>query len=182
MAQRDYAKPGEYYSADYLRISDLDANASFQTMFGLVRQVQKEASDADVLSADKVWPSLYPVDVSPVYRVFSRNAETFWRSFEFSTSQNAINLTPEAIQPGIQMIVTYASIRTESLSGEAYFHNLDKSIIFSKIYISSRSDFVGATLYVPIGESQQLYLTSTQGAKKLFCSFNAHFEQIRIVP
>lgn len=180
MAQRDFAKPGELYSADYLRISDLDACASFQTMFGLVRMVQKTAHDADVISADKVWPSLHPIDVSPVYRVFSRNNETFWRSFEYAANQTATNLTPEPIPDGTQLVVTYASIRTESLAGEAYFHNLDKSIIFGKIYISSRSDFVGENIYVPIGAGDSLYLTSTQGAKKIYVSFNAHFEQIRI--
>lgn len=150
-------------------------------MFGLVRMVQKSASDADVISADKVWPTMYPVDTSPVYRVFSRNNETFWRSFEYSASQTDTVLTPETMPSGAQLVVTYASIRTESLAGEAYFHNDDKSVIFGKIYISSRSDFVGGNLYVPIGDGKKIYLTSTQGAKRIYVAFNAHFEQLRAV-
>jgi hypothetical protein len=74
MAMRDYVNVGEYYSADYLRITNLDASDSFQTMFFLKRDTKKSASDEDVISASKMFPALYPVDVSPVYKVYDRNS------------------------------------------------------------------------------------------------------------
>ena len=180
MAQRDFAKPGELYSADYLRISDLDACASFQTMFGLMRMIEKSASDADVISADKVWPSLHPIDVSPVYRVFSRNKYRQWKSKEFTASQTATVFIPPAPN-GRQIIVEYVSIRTVSNTGEAYFHNDDSSITMGKIYITYRSDFGAANVYVPCGEGKGLYLTSTQGSAKLYASVNYYYEQLRVV-
>lgn len=180
MAQRDFAKPGEYYSADYLRISDLDACASFQTMFGLMRMIEKSASDADVISADKVWPSLHPIDVSPVYRVYSRENYKLWKSKEFTTSQTATEIIPPAIS-GRQIIVEYASIRTVGNTGEAFLHNNDSSIILSKLYITNRSDFGSANVYVPCGEGKGLYLTSTQGAFKLYAAVNWHYEQLRAI-
>jgi len=175
---RDYAKPGEFYSADYLRYVNLDASASFQTMFGLIRMVQKSASDSDVISVDKRFPELGIPDISPVYRVFSRNTEKFWRSYEFSSSQTAAEIAPKA-PAGTQMIVEYASIRTVANTGEAYFHNDDSSIVFGKLFISNRSDFIGANVYIPIGDGKGIYLTSTQGASKLYAAINVQFEQLR---
>lgn len=182
MAMRDYARPGEHYSADYLRYTGLDASTSFQTMFALMRMVQKSASDEGVVSLDTAFPGTFPAAVSPVYRVFSRYPEIFFRSFEFATSQTAKLLTPEDIPAGTQMIVSYCAVRTTANSGEAYFHNADKSLIFGKAFFSSKSDFAASNVYVPIGDGEKIYFTSTQGSFPIYVAFNVHFEQLRIVP
>ena len=47
---RDHVQAGQYYSADYLRVSNLDESATFQTMYRLEYAKDKAASDADVIS------------------------------------------------------------------------------------------------------------------------------------
>lgn len=180
MAMRDYARPGEYYSADYLRYTGLDASTSFQSMFALERAVEKSASDEGVISLNTAFPGTFPQDVSPVYRVFSRVSTTYFKSFEFAANQTTKEIIPP-VEEGRQIIVTYCAIRTDSVSGEAFFHNDDSSIVFGKLYISSKTDFAASNVHVPMGDGDGVYFTSTQGAKKIYVALNYHYEQLRII-
>lgn len=170
--QRDFVSPGQYYTADYLRQQELDGSVSFQTMFSLISAADKAAQGDGVVNAGSD-------DVSPVYRVQSKNPKQFYRNATYDDSQTATEfVSADEVPDGTQMIVTYAAIRTAANSGIAYFHNSDKSVEFGMLYISSKTDFAAGQIYVPVGKNEGLYFTSTQGAVDIFVAVNVYFERV----
>ena len=80
MAERDYVKAGEYYTADYMRFTNLDESATFRTMFDLVQAHGKSASDSDVMSMVKAFPTMGKTDASSVFHVVDKNPQKFFKS------------------------------------------------------------------------------------------------------
>lgn len=171
-AQRDFVKSGQYYTADYLRISNLDASATFQTMYELWRCKSKVASDAGVISAT----TEYGIDDdSAVYRTKSKHPCILFGSWEFTTNQTGTELIPAPASDS-RIVIEYGSIRSESVSGEAYFH--DGSFKAFQIYFSNSNSFTTSNLYIPLEVGESLKITSTQGGKKLYCAVNYYIEQV----
>jgi hypothetical protein len=172
-AMRDRVRSGQYYSADYLRITNLDDNnATFQTMYKLIRCKGKKATDSGVISAYSVFGC---EDDSAVFRVQSINPCVLFASWEFNTNQTSTVLIP-APEDDSRIVIQYGSIRSESVSGEAYFH--DGSFKAFQIYFSNASSFVAGELYIPLEVGEALKLTSTQGAKKIYAAVNYFIEQV----
>lgn len=172
MIMRDQVRSGQYYSSDYLRASRLDESATFQTMYKLIRCKGKSASDAGVIST----MTEYGIeDDSAVFRVQSINPCVLFASWEFNASQTGTILLP-APDEGNRIVIQYGSIRSESVSGEAWFH--DGSFKSFQIYFSNSSSFVAGELYIPLEVGEALKLTSTQGAKKIYAAVNYYVEQV----
>ena len=172
MKIRDNVRAGEYYSADYLRVTELDASASFQTMYRLIRCKYKTVEDAGVIS---LLSEFGQPDNSAVFRVQSITPCIRFGSWEFETSQTGTVLIPA---PGDKkrIVVKYGSIRSKSVSGEAWFH--DGSVVAHKVYFTNFSSFSAGELYIPMDEGQSLKLTSTQGAKKIYAALNYYIEDM----
>lgn len=171
-AQRDFVRSGQYYTADYLRISNLDASETFQTMYELWRCKSKVASDSGVISA----ATEYGIeDNSAVFRTKSKHPCILFGSWEFNSNQTGTVLIPAPSQDS-RIVVIYGSIRTDSTSGEAYFH--DGSFKAFQAYFSAFTSFTAGNLYLPMEQGESLKITSTQGAKKLYCSANYYIEQV----
>lgn len=169
--QRDFVKLGQNYSADYLRQTELDASDTFQSFFSLVNEATKNATDSDVISTGST-------DVSPVYRVQSKNPNRFFRSVTVTGNQTGTAvILPSEMPDGVQMVVTAYKITTPANSGIIYLHNLDKSIVFGKLYVSNKSDSTAQEVYIPMGIKAGVYITSTQGDNELYVGLNAYFER-----
>lgn len=172
ISQRDYVIPGQYFSADYLRQTELDASKSFGTLFSLRSFPSKNATDSDVTHVGET-------DTSPVYRAMVREPQRYYRSLIVADSVTQETIIDVADVPsGHQIVVDYASIRTESTSGSAYLVNNDGSVVLSYLYITTKSTFVSGQVYVPIGANYGLYLVSTQGSKDLYVAITYHFELV----
>lgn len=65
---RDRVTSGQYYTADYLKVSMLDGSRSFDTLYSLTRDDKKSASDSDVVSLNTEFENA-DLDTSAVYRV-----------------------------------------------------------------------------------------------------------------
>lgn len=68
MTFRDRVTSGQYYTADYLKVSMLDGSRSFDTLYSLTRDDKKSASDSDVVSINTEFENA-ELDTSAVYRV-----------------------------------------------------------------------------------------------------------------
>ena len=167
----DDLRAGLYLSANYIRTNYLAESASFGTLFELYHRVEKTAQDANVINAG-------PTDTSAVYQVKSKNAQRYMTSGEYSTNQTGTIILPA---PGVgkRIIIEYGSIRSESVSGNAYFYDSVTNLQSFKIYLSVQSSFVTANLFLPLAENASFKLTTTQGAKALYYCLGYHIEVIK---
>jgi len=167
MAMRDYVKPGQRYSADYLRFTDLDGSRSFDQLFKLTRCRGAEATKAGAIT---MLTEFGKPDNSPIYRVNSKNPciEIGW--WEFTSNQTGTILIPSQ-GADTSIVVTYAAIRTESTTGQAYFHD-DLGNKALQNYFSNFSASSAGGVYVRLAAGQPVRFTSTQGAKKIYASLN----------
>lgn len=175
MAMRDHVAPGQYYTADYLRFSDLDGSRSFDSLFQLIRCRSKTAATPGVVSLTTEFGM---PDTSPVYRVQSIHHDVRVKSWEFAADQTGTILLP-APPASERYVITYGSIRTEALSGQAYIHANGEKLFLA--YFSSFTSFAAGNLYVPMEQGQSVKLTSTQGAKNLYVGLNYYIETVEAV-
>ena len=166
---RDLVQPGQYYTADYLRETNLDASATFGGLFKLVHASGKSASDTGVKNSGAS-------DTSPVFRVAKVYPDKLIYTHEYNASQTG-EVQIAAPGTGKQIVIDYASIRTDGNTGEAFFHS-DSVALAYKVYFSVQTSFAAGDVYVPMGENKSVKLTSTQGAKKLYVAISYHVEEI----
>lgn len=166
---RDLVQPGQYYTADYLRETNLDASATFGGLFKLVHASGKSASDAGVKNAGVL-------DTSPVFRVAKVHPDRIAYTVEFNASQTGTVMIA-APGTGKQIVIDYASIRTEANSGEAFFHS-DSVALAYKVYFSVQSSFAAGDVFLPLGNNNAVKITSTQGDKKLYVAISYHVEEL----
>jgi hypothetical protein len=169
---RDKVKPGDRFTADYLRVSRIDATATFTGMYKLVRDRTKVASDKGVISLATEYEG--QTDTSDVFRVAEINPDIDGVAAEFLDSQtNALAIA--APGTGKRIVVIYASIRTESVSGEAWFFDgTTRSVI---TYFSAQTSFNASNLHIELPVNTPIYFNSTQGAKKVTASLQYYIEE-----
>lgn len=169
---RDNVKPGDRFTANYLRVSRIDATATFTGLYKLVRDRTKVASDKGVISVETEYEG--QTDTSDVFRVAEINPDINGVAAEFTTNQTntVIIAAPGA---GKRIVVAYASIRTESSSGEAWFSDGTNRAIIT--YFSVQTSFRSAAIHIEMPVNTAVLFTSTQGAKKINASLQYYIEE-----
>ena len=164
----DRIRCGDAYTLDYLRTTGLINSPTLSEALTLVARCDIDAQDAGVRNTGGE-------DESIVFKIKSRFAERSMHTAEFETSQTGTVLLP-APGAGLQTIIEYASIRTQSTTGEAFLHA--NSNEYFKVYFTARTTFAAGQLFIPLGENEKLHITSTQGAKKLFVGVQYYTEAV----
>ena len=173
MASREFVKVGEYYSADYLRLTDLDSSRTFSTMFKLVRENNKSTSDSDVISNIKMFGR---ADVSEVFRVADQNPKDYYVSALYANNQTGTIIAP-APGDGKRIVAISAFIRTNANSGLAYFSDGVQTLMYTQF--SAQNSAAAASIIVPMTENAAVTVTSTQGANNLYCAVGYYIETIK---
>ena len=173
MSERDFVKLGEYYSADYLRYTNLDNSRTFSTMFRLVRENTKEATDSGVISMTSAFGRS---DVSEVFRVAAIHPQLLYASAVYPTSQTGVILIPAPIAER-RIVVVSAFMRASSTSGTAYFSDGVQRLMY--LQFSSQNSGSAANIFVPMAAGAAVKVTSTQGAKELYVAVGYYTERIK---
>jgi hypothetical protein len=172
LSTRDKVKPGDRFTADYLRVSRIDATATFTGLYKLVRDRTKVATDTGVVSVATEYPG--QADTSDVFRVAEINPDINGVAAEFTTNQTNVVMIA-APGAGKRIVVTYASIRTESVSGEAWFSDGTTRAIIT--YFSVQTSFQSAAIHVELPVNTAVLFTSSQGSKKINASLQYYIEE-----
>ena len=173
MAARDFVKAGEYYSADYLRLTDLDSSRTFSTMFRLVRENTKSASDADVISMTSAFGR---EDTSEVFRVAAIHPQLLYTSAVYTASQTGKVIIPAPIAER-RIVVVSAFMRASATSGTAYFSDGVQRLMY--LQFSAQNSGSAANVFVPMSPGAAVTVTSTQGAKELYVAIGYYTERIK---
>lgn len=173
MPALDGLKVGQYYTVDFLRSSGLLNSRSLDTIF----QFEEERDlGTPKIRDDKKTFKVSPADDSPLMRVTLRNPQHLNFSAEYTTSQTGTILISEQ-GLGTRIVLTFGSIRTESLTGDAYLHS-DGLKAFN-VYFSNTTSVASFNIEAYAAENQPVKLTSTQGNKRLYVALVYYVEKIK---
>lgn len=169
---RDYVALGQYYTEDYLKVSDLDGSRSFDTLYSLWHCRLKTASTPGVISLTTEFGL---PDTSRVFRVIPKHPCIESKVYEFTGNQTGTVLL-SALSANERYIINYGSLRSDSASGMAYITDG-----VSKVFMTYFDAFKSATataIYLPMEAGAALTLYSTQGSKALFVALNYTVEVV----
>jgi len=166
----DQLAEGQYFTKKYLE-GGLICSPSLGTIFELFNRPDV---DPQSINVNQMGTS----DNSAVFQVKQKNPQRYMVSFEFNASQTAAQILP-APGRGRRWVGEYLSIRTESSSGSAYFHDGVSPLKAFNTYFSVQSANASANLFLPASENAPILFTSTQGAKLISIAIGYHVEVIK---